>query len=230
MMMIKKILFLLFFSLVLWTGCRRQTTEPVPPPPPSQGSLQGTVKSGAQIVHPSYIFWEDSLIAEPDQDGAYRIDSLAAGTIQLTCSALFFADTTVQVIIQEGDTATLDFNLRPDTTTGFLLGEFQDDSLFQQRLLEDPSLAEWSAQQICDAATGATIQYKTLRPFVPNSFVFLGDSLLVMADAWGQFGIRIQCGTYPFTGICNDYQSVTGVARIVPDGRTYLNFFLPRDN
>jgi len=230
--MYKKILYLLLFTLIIGTGCIRQTTEP--DPPPSHGALQGTVTSDGNVVHPSYIFMGDSLIAESGLDGAYQIDALTSGTIQITCSALSFADTTVGVTIQGDETTLLDFDLTPDSTKGFLIGEFQDDSLFQQRLLEDPSLTDWTDKEICDAFTGATIQYKTLKPFIPYSYVYLGDDSLIRADNWGQYAIQIQCGTYPFTAICNEYQTVTGVVRVVPeghpDGRAYLNFFLPRDN
>lgn len=227
-MMKREILPLILFLFLIGTGCIRKPAEP--DPPPARGALQGSVKSGENAVFPSYIFIGEELAAEPDESGAFHVDMLEAGTYQVTGSALMFADTTVEVVIQGDQTTTLDLSLTPDTTTGFLIGEFQDDSLFLQQLGEKPEMAEWTDQEICDGATGATIQFKWLKPFEPFPHVLLGEDTLSADDGWGQYGFRIQCGTYPFTGICNGYQSVTGVARVEPGANTFLNFFLPRDN
>jgi len=198
-----------------------------------QGALLGTIVSGGSGLYPAYIIWGDSLLAMTDVDGSFGIEYMDAGSYQLIASAVNFADTTFEVSIEGMNTSTVSLELKSDDTMGWLLGEFQDDSLFQAELLENPDLAGWTAKEICDAATGATIQFKTMRPFVPFSYVYLGDDSLTMADQWGQYGFLIQCGTYPFTGTCNDYQSTTGIATVRPEGhpegRTYLNFFLKRE-
>jgi hypothetical protein len=229
--MLKKIVIISSLFLFIWMGCH-QSTEQVP----SAGHIQGTVKrllSGVDSpLSRAFILWGDSLLATTDSQGSYRIDNLDVGNYALTGSALFCEDTILSVLVQGGRTITLDFMLNPDSATGMVLGEFQDGWLWEKRLLEDTSLVNWSEKEICDAATGATLQYKTLKDsfpdFIPYCYVFLADSSLILADAWGQYGIVMQQGTYPLTGSCEGYKSVTHVIQVNPDERTYVNFILPR--
>ena len=58
----------------------------------------------------------------------------------------------------------------------------------------------------------------------------LGDSVLAVADAWGQYVFKIRTGTYSITGSCEGYESVTQTVTVEPNGRHYVNFFLPRKN
>jgi uncharacterized glyoxalase superfamily protein PhnB len=201
--------------------------------PLTPGAVQGTVrcllKSGAVVVPSAYVFWGDSLLATTDVQGNYLIDGLTAGDYLLTCSALYCGDTTTAVSVQNGRTMTLDFNLLPDSSTGRIYGEFQDDFLFQQRLLEDTTLSGWTEKEIYDGGTGATLQTKTLEYFVPDRTVSLGDSILAYSDGWGQYFFRMPVGTYSLTGACEGYKSVTRVVRVEADVKTYLNFFLPRE-
>jgi hypothetical protein len=218
-----------FVLLLVWMGCRH-STELIW----TEGSVQGTVRcllpgGGASAVHPAFIFWGDSLLATTDPHGSYLINDLEIGRYDLLGSALYCGDTTLAVQVQGGQTVTLDFNLRSDSTTGLVVGEFQDAFLFQQRLLEDSALANWSEQQICDAATGATLQSKTLEYLVPDRFVLLEDSAMATADVWGQYGCFIPSGTYPLVGSCEGYKSVMHVVKVLPDSRVYLNFILHRE-
>ena len=121
-----------------------------------------------------------------------------------------------------------DGNHKIITGTGTVLGEFQDETLWNQRLQEDSTLAEWSEKQICDAATGATLQSKTLGYLVSDRVVSSQDSTLTTSDAWGQYGIIIDSGTYSLTGSCEGYESITHVVNVLPDSIIYVNFILPR--
>ncbi|MBN2001624.1 hypothetical protein JW935_29050 [candidate division KSB1 bacterium] len=225
--MLKRYIFIPLVFLFFSFACK-QTTEHVE----TKGAVQGTVSCllpvGAVAIHPAWIFSDTTYLATTDAKGWYRITGLERGTHTFTGSALFCGDTTLSVVVQGGRTITLDFLLKPDSTTGKVYGEFQDGTLFQQRLQEDSSLANWSDKQIFDAATGATLQYKALKDTVADRAVLLGDSVLTIADAWGQYWFTIPSGTYPLTGSCDGYKNVTQVFRVEADSRNYLNFILPR--
>ena len=216
-------------AVSLWVACENATEPKV-----RTGSVQGTVRGvstgGGAAIHSASIFWEDSLLATTDVSGAYAVSSLSEGTYPLTCSAFGYRDSTMQVRIEGGKTAVLNFYLAPDLTTGWVFGEFQDQTLFEDSLKTNPSMADWGAKTIYDAATGATIQYKTFDHEVPERRVTLGDSVLAIADAWGQYVIKIRTGVYRITGSCEGYESVTRTVTVEPDGRHYMNFFLPRKN
>ena len=198
-------------------------------PKETKGTVQGTVKSVNDTpIHPAYLFSQDSLLANANEQGKYTITSIEEGSLTLTCSALNYRDTTVQVQVQGGQTVIVDFMMTPDSTMGKVFGEFQDMNLFADSLKTNPSLANWDAKYIFDAVTGATIQYKTLKYPVPDRKVYLGDSLLAIADAWGQYWFKIQCGTYRITGSCDGYNDASRVIKVLPDTRVYVNFFLTR--
>ena len=197
-----------------------------------RGTITGTVKkilSGdGSIIHPAYIFLEDSLIATTSESGEYTISSIEQGSYFLICSSLGYSDTTTLVQVVGGKTITHDFYLTPDSSTGRIYGEFQDATLFNQNIQTNPALVDWDAKQIFNDITGATIQAKTLQYDVPDRKVFLGDSLLAISDGWGQYWFQIQCGTYPIRGCCEGYYDTTQVIKILADTRSYVNFFLYR--
>jgi hypothetical protein len=200
-------------------------------PKETRGTVQGTVKSaGIAFIHPAYLFCRDSLLATTDEQGKYTIASMNEGPAALTCSALNYRDTTVQVQVKGGQTIAADFMLTPDSTIGKVYGEFQDWNLFNDSLITNPSLANWDAKRIFDAATGATIQYKTLGYEVGERRVYLGDSLLAVSDAWGQFWFKIPCGTRPIKGSCEGYYDAAQVVKVLPNTHHYVNFFLIRIN
>jgi hypothetical protein len=230
-MMMKRLFLILLFGLSIMLvviTCDKNPSEPKP----TIGTIQGNVKSilpgNSTAIHPAYIIVEDRLLATTDENGNYVIASIEEGTYQLTCSALNYRDSTEQVSVLGGKTINHDFYLTPDSSIGRVYGEFQDVTLFNQRLQADPSLAQWDAKKIFDAATGATVQAKTFGYEIPNRKVFLGDSLLAISDVWGQYWFKIQCGTYPITGSCEGYYDSTQVIKVLPDARSYVNFFLRR--
>jgi hypothetical protein len=213
-------------AVCLWAACKNATE-----PRTRAGSIRGTVRSvpapdGAAIRSAS-IAWEDSLLAVSDASGAYAVSPLSEGTYRLTCSASGYRDTTMQVVIEGGKTTVLDFYLTPDFSSGRIFGEFQDQDLFNDSLKTNPAMAGWDAKTVFDAATGATIQFKTMQHEVAERRVMLGDSLLAVADGWGQYTFKIRTGTYSLTGSCEGYENVTQTVRVEPNGRHYVNFFLP---
>jgi hypothetical protein len=216
-------------AVFLWIACKNSTE-----PQTSTGGIRGTVRSSsaadASVIRSASITSEDSLLATSDASGAYAVSSLSEGTYRLTCSASGYRDSTMQVLVEGGKTAVLDFYLAPDLTTGWVFGEFQDRALYEDSLKTNPSMADWNAKTVYDAATGATIQFKTFDHEVAERRVTLGDSMLAAADAWGQYVFKIRTGTYRFTGSCEGYESVTRTIIVEPNGRHYVNFFLPRKN
>ena len=221
--------FIIFSYLGLFSG----GCENSPEPKKTKGSISGIVRSknsgSALVNHRAYIFLQDSLIATSDVDGSYAISTVEEGSYLLTCSSLGYRDTTEAVQARGGKSATHDFYLIPDSSTGRVYGEFQDMGIFSDSLLSKPYLKDWDAKQIYDGVTGATIQSRTLMYHVPPREVFLGDSLVAISDDWGQFWLEIQCGTYPLTGRCENYNDVTLVVKVLPDSRIYVNFYLQRE-
>jgi hypothetical protein len=217
---------LIVFTVFTQLNCTRESNE-------TKGDIKGVVKelnqNSEEIICPAYIIYEDTLFATTNESGEYLISSLEEGTYTLICSALNFRDTIEQVKVVGGETVTHNFSLQSDNTTGILVGEFQDLLIFNDSLETNPGLAGWAAKHIFDAATGATIQMKWLNYPVGDREVYLGDDLLGISDAWGQYGFYIQCGTYCFTGKCEGYKSKTHIVTILPDTKFYLNFFLERD-
>ena len=222
----KAVMVLVVFAVFSQLNCTKKSKE-------TEGDIKGFVKELEQnseaIIYPAYIIYEDTLLATTNESGEYLISSLEEGTYTLICSALNFRDTIEQVKVVGGETVTHNFSLQSDSTTGIVVGEFQDMLIFNDSLETNPGLAVWDDKQIFDAATGATIQMKWLNYYVGDREVYLGDDLLGVSDAFGQYGFYVQCGTYCFKGSCEGYISKTHIATILPDTKIYLNFFLERD-
>ena len=220
-------LFCLFCFLWL-LHCDKTSTEPQE----TVGSIQGTVvnlNAEMSMISPAYIFFEDSLLTTTDEMGVFSIATLEKGDYPLTCSALGYRDTTMQVTVQGGQTTVFDFPLTPDATTGRVLAEFQDMFLFAEVLAEIDSLANWSDKEMFEGVTGATLQSKTLRRELPERRVFLGDSLLAISDDFGQCWFNLQIGTYPVRATCDGYEDTEQVIRVLPDEKNYVIFFLDRE-
>lgn len=224
--LVKAVMILIVSVCFSHFNCKKGSNE-------TEGGIKGVVttkdKETNAIIHPAYIFHNDTLIATTDELGEYFITSLIEGKYTLTCSALNFRDTVRQVKVVGGETVTCNFSLQPDNSKGILVGEFQDLAVFNDSLISNPELAEWNEQQIYNAATGATIQIKWFPDFTGNRVVYLGDDSIGFSDAFGQYAFAIQSGTYCFTGKCKGYMSKTHVVIILPDTKTYLNFFLERE-
>ena len=199
------------------------------------GGLQGVVswnyQNGAVPASQAYLFIGDSLMATTDETGQFEIPALDEGKQFILCSALFAKDTTVQINIAANKTSTLDILLTPDSTIGRVYGEFQDMTLFREKLTEMPEMAEWTELQEYEGTTGATYQMKWLDSLYTGGIVTLGDQWLAYDDGFGQYWFKIQAGTYPITGSSEGegYLSQTRVITVLPDDRVYLNFYLNRE-
>lgn len=217
---------IIMLTIFLVLRCEK-TVEPVE----TSGDIAGIVRSraaDAAAIYPAFIFAGDSLITSTTKNGEFTLSSLHEGYYEYTCSALSFRDTTLQVHVIGGKTTTVVFAMTPDSSTGRVYAEFQDNTLFQEALMTDSSLAEWSEKELFDGVTGATLQSKTLRMQLPDRKIFLADSLIAISDDFGQCWFELQCGTYPLRGECEGYEDGTKVVRITPDERVYTTFLMVR--
>jgi ribosomal protein L21E len=177
--------------------------------------VQGEVKNAAgAVIHPAYVISGDSLLAATDTRGKFNFNLNFEGSVSLTCSAVNYHDTTMQIQAKAGRTVAADFTMKRDNATGRVYGEFQDNLLLADAVKADPSIKDWNPKQVFDGTTGATIQAKWFGHEVPERRVFLGDSLVAVADGFGQFWFKVQCGTYPIKGTCEGY---VDAARVVTD-------------
>ncbi len=228
---IKRILSIYLLPLLLvflFTVCDKSTD-----PKETKGSITGKVMYNTTALPSAYIFIGDSLRATTDELGSYSIASVEEGIYSLLCSAINYRDTISQVQVSGGQTVTRDFYLNPDTTFGWIRGEFQDIILFEDSLLTHPSMANWDAQQIWQASTGATMIGKFLLYNVPRQKIYLGDSLVSITDDWAQYALKIQCGTYRLTGTCDGYYDAAEVVTVLPgklDDARFVNFFMMRNS
>jgi len=203
------------------------TTEPKE----THGKITGSVQDISQNdspIYQAYLFWNDSLLTITNENGEFTIPKLEEGSYQIVCSALNFRDTTEQITIKAGKTTSHIFYLTPNLVSGRVWGEFEDMTLYSEILATDTSKLGWSEQEVYQGGTGATLQSKTLGYEVPDRKVWLGDSLLALADNWGQYSFRLQHGTYPITATCEGYISIDTVITVIPDERIYINFFMYR--
>ena len=177
----------------------------------------------------AYIFLKDSLYGITDARGIYENDSIPSGRYLLTCSAINFRDTTLNIVINEGKSTKLNLSLLSDSSIGTVYGEFQDLIIFNQKSIDKPELKTWNEEQVYDAVTGATI-YKINRPdIIPPRTVSLGDSIIAVSDGFGQYWFQIQSGTYQVIGACDGYLSSSRVIKVLPGSNNYVNFFLKKN-
>jgi len=194
---------------------------------PSVGDFSGTITSVSGVpVYPFYITEGDSLICTENGKNRFLVQ-LEEGEHTIVFSAIGYADTVVPIQIN-GDFHA-DIKLQVNNETGRIYGEFQDLKLFLQKVTENNDLTKWSDKQIMDGVTGATILEDDSSTNFKQAQVFIGDSLLSYADVYGQYWIKIPCGTYPLTGKSAGFSSETKVIKGFPDAKVYLNFFLTKE-
>ncbi|MBN1480646.1 carboxypeptidase regulatory-like domain-containing protein [candidate division KSB1 bacterium] len=163
-------------------------------PVETSGDIAGfamSIAGDAAVIYPAFIFAGDSLITTTTKNGDFTISSLHEGYYSYTCSALNFRDTPLQVQVVGGTTTTVVFAMTPDSSTGRVYAEFQDNTLLQEALMTDSSLSEWSEKELFDGVTGATLQSKTLRMKLPDRKIFFADSLIAISDDFGQCWITL---------------------------------------
>lgn len=176
----------------------------------------------------AFIFIEDSLYGKTDEKGKYINNSVKPGNYNLTCSAIDFRDTSLQIKIVGGENTQFNFYLKSDSAKGKVFGEFQDMTLFRQNAINKPAINSWNERQVYDGTTGATMCYKFLQKDVPERRVSTVDSILAVSDGYGQYYFQIQCGTYVITGTCDGYNSVSKTIKVLPDSSIYANFYLEK--
>jgi hypothetical protein len=186
-------------------------------------------KAGNNPIGKAFIFLNDSLYGETDSKGLFALDSISPRSYSLTCSVINFRDTTLQIVIATGKATQLYFSLSADTSYGKVFGEFQDIAIFRQKAVNRPELNTWDEQEVYDGITGATI-YKIGYPDpIPARTVSLEDSVITVADAFGQYYMKMQCGTYLITGACEGYKSYSKIIKVLKDTKTYMNFYLEKN-
>jgi len=215
----------LFFS----SSCDKSTN---PKEKETKGNINGTVRHGTTAITSAWLFIGDSLYAATDDSGNYSITALLEGNYDLLCSAINYRDSISQVQVTGGNTITCNFDLPADTTTGYVRGEFQDIILFNDSLVNHPSMANWDAQQIYQSTTGATLISKFLQYDVPRAKIYLGASQISITDDWAMFSVKMQCGTYRITGRCDGYHDANEVVTVLPGklgDAVYVTFFMMRN-
>lgn len=222
--MIEKRTFLwLCFTLLLFAGsCEKNES--------TESGIKGKVKSSTQdaVIHPAYIIHDQEHMATTDEDGSYEITTLEEGIYTLVCSALNYGDQTMQLIIEKGAIVSQDFLLTPDEQTGTVYGELHDQVLYDEQLISNPGMADWTGKELFDGVSGATIQKKSF-PDLPPGDIYIGDSLFFSTDEYGQYWSDIQHGTYPIRVTLSGYGESMQILRIVPDSSVFANFILTEE-
>ncbi len=149
---------------------------------------------------------------------------LQYGDHELTLSAIGYADSTISYYVH-GD-SNIEISLDANNDIGRVYGEFQDLFKFQQNISENNDIANWTEKQVFDSVTGATILEDNSTTNFEQAQLFIGDSLFGYADVYGQYWIKIQCGTYPLTGSSEEFSNETKIVKVLPNTKVYMNFFL----
>lgn len=210
----------LLFLLIAIFSCDNPTS-----PVNVKAIFSGEIKNAAkgEPVSPVYIFESDSLISTVDQNNHYSIE-LDYGEHEITFSALGFLDNVVPIKINGN--IQKEIKLTENSASGRIYGEFQNLVIFQQKIAEFNNLKNWTEKEIMDGMTGATIQGDYSDPNFEQAQLFIGDSLMGYADVWGQYWMKVQCGTYPLTGKSKGFLSKTRIVKVLPESKIYINFYL----
>ncbi len=191
-------------------------------------ALLGTVLniSDDEAIYPAFLILGDELLATTDKSGKYEISTIEPGTYSLVCSAMNYSDRTVQLDVKEGNTIVYDFLLSPDDSKGRVYGELHDQTLYNEQLTVNPSMADWNGKELFDGVSGATIQTMTFGFDLPASEIYIGDSLHALTDGFGQYWFDIQSGTYPIRVSCPGHRDTMQIVKVESDARVYANFIL----
>ena len=112
---------------------------------------------------------------------------------------------------------------------GRVYGEFQDATLYQEALDNNPAMEDWDAKKMWEGVTGATLQAKNFEDEFPTIQVFWGDSLMAISDPFGQFWFEIRSGKHSIKATCDGYKDATQIVTVIPDEKTYVIFILERN-
>lgn len=219
---IKSLYLIILVSVQVLIGCEEETVVT------TETALKGTVKNiQDEFIYPAYLILDDTLLTTTDVNGEFEILSLESGSYSLLFSSINYADKNITIDVEEGQITNTDIILTEDESVGWLVGEFQDKSLYEENVTLNPLKKDWSAREIMDGVSGATIQTWKLAG-VPESEIYLGDNFIHTVDEYGQFGVEIQSGTYPFTATCLGFEDTTLLIKVEPDSDVYTNFILSK--
>ena len=211
---------ILLAALSICSSCEKEDSD--------ETVLLGTIKSKLddQAIFPAFLILGDELLATSDESGDYKITSLAPGEYTLVCSSINFDDESIVIEIEEGKITSNDFLMSPGNSLGSVYGELHDQGLYDEQLMDDPSMAAWTNQELYDGVSGATIQTMTFGYDLPSAEIYIGDSLLALTDGFGQYWVDLQAGTYPLRVSMPGYSDSTQIIRVEPDSDNYSNFIL----
>ena len=190
--------------------------------------LLGTVRNSQddQAIYPAFLILGNELLATTNESGSYEINSLDPGIYSLVCSAINYGDKTMQLELKEGKEISNDFILSPDHSEGRVYGELHDQTLYDEELMSNPSMADWSGKELYEGVSGATIQTVTFGNDLASSEIYIGDSLVDITDGFGQYWFDVQSGTYPIRISSIDYRDTMQIIKVEADSRMYVNFIL----
>jgi len=216
----KLIFYSIFMVALLCCSCEENNQE--------WTLIQGSVlniEDQKQVYH-SFLFMGDELLVSTRDNGTFEIDSLEAGSYSLLCSSLGFRDTLIQIEVKEGAITMLDFFLTPDDSKGRIYGELHDQSLYNEELSKNPSMANWTGEELFDGVSGASIQTMTFGYDLPAAEIYIGDSLLTLTDGFGQYWTDVQSGTYPFRVSMPGWEDHIRVVSVEAGSKAFCNFIL----
>ena len=182
-----------------------------------------------ETIHPAFLILGDELLTITDESGTYEITSLDPGIYTLVCSAIDYGDKTIQVELEAGNVVSNDFLLSPYYSKGSVYGELHDQTLYNERLIDNPSMADWNGKELFDGVSGATIQTMTFGFDLPASEIYIGDSLFSVTDGFGQYWFDIQSGTYPLRVSSIGYKDSVKIVKVDPDTSFFANFILLKE-
>jgi len=194
--------------------------------------IKGSVLSmeDHKSVHSAFLISDNEILASTREDGSFEIDSQDPGMYSILCSSLGFKDTLIQIEVKEGALTVLDFFLNTDDSRGRVYGELHDQSLYNEQLARNPSMADWNGEELFDGLSGATLQTVTFGYDLPSAEIFIGDSLIALTDGFGQYWVDLQSGTYPLRVSMPGYRDTIQIIQVEQDSHIFANFILTQQS
>jgi len=134
----------------------------------------------------------------------------------------------LNIEVKVGAVTVHDFFLTPDDPRGRVYGELHDQALYEAQLSKNPSMADWNGKELFDGVSGATIQTMTFVYDLPSGEIYMGDSLIAMADGFGQYWVDLQAGTYPLRVSMPGWEDHIQVVMVPPNSDIFANFILSK--
>jgi len=107
-----------------------------------------------------------------------------------------------------------------------IYGEFQDARLFRSKAVRNPRMSGWTAREIFDGATGATIQAKTYGRAVPDRIILVDGEEAAYADGFGHFWLELEPGEHQIEGRCAGFEEARISLLLEAGSSVHLAFLL----